>query len=55
MQTKHLYGKAKMITFLFKEFLSFFNKSILGGMSLNNQHLSILNGHANHVTLEAIK
>jgi hypothetical protein len=41
--------------FLVKEFLSFFNKSILGGMSLNNQHLLILDGHGSHVTLEAIE
>ncbi len=44
-----------MTTFLFKEFLSFFNKSIPSQMSFNNQHLLILNGHGNHVTLEAIK
>jgi hypothetical protein len=47
--------KPWMITFLFKKFLSFFNKSILGGVPLNNRHLLILNGHGNHVTLETIK
>jgi hypothetical protein len=44
-----------MIISLFKEFLSFFNKSILGGMSFSNQHLLILNGHSNNVTLQAIE
>jgi hypothetical protein len=44
-----------MIILLFKEFLSFFNKSFLGGMSFNNQHLLILNGHGSHVTLETIE
>jgi hypothetical protein len=34
-----------MTTFPFKEFLSLFNKSILGGMSLSNQYLLILDGH----------
>jgi hypothetical protein len=48
--------KKKLITtFLLKEFMSFFNKSILGGMSLNNQHLLIVDGHGSHVTLEAIE
>jgi hypothetical protein len=44
--------KTWVIIFLFKEFQSFFNKSIPSGMSLNNQHLLILDGHGNHVTLE---
>ncbi len=44
-----------MITFLFKEFLSFFNKSVPRGMSLNNRHLLILDEHDSHVTLEVIK
>jgi len=39
-----------MTIFLFKKLLSFFNKSIPSGMSLNNQHLLILDGHGNHVT-----
>jgi hypothetical protein len=46
--------KAWMTTFLFKEFLSFFKRSILGGVSFTN-NLLILNGHGSHVTLEAIK
>jgi hypothetical protein len=53
----HLYGNAKKnrdITFMFKEFLSFFNKLVSSGVSLSNQHLLILNGHGNHVTLETI-
>jgi len=40
---------------MFKIFLSLFNKSILGGMSLSNWHLLILDGHGSHVTLEAIE
>jgi hypothetical protein len=44
-----------MIIFLFKKFLFFFNKLILGGMPLNNWHLLILNGHGNHVTFKTIK
>jgi len=39
---------------MFKEFFFIFNKSIPSGMSLSNQHLSILNGHGNHVSLETI-
>jgi hypothetical protein len=44
-----------MIFLLLTEFLTFFKKSILGGVSFTNRHLLILDGHGNHVTLEAIK
>jgi hypothetical protein len=44
-----------MTSFLFKEFLSFFKKSIPSGSSLSNHHLLILNGHDSHVSLKAIK
>jgi hypothetical protein len=47
--------KVRMNFFLFKEFLAFFKKSIPNGMSFTNQHLLILNGHGNHVTLETIE
>ncbi len=47
--------KVWMTTFLFKEFLSFFKKFILGGISQTNQHLLILDGHGSHVSLEAIE
>jgi hypothetical protein len=47
--------RAWMTTFLFKEFLCLFNKLVLGGVSLNNQQLLILDGHGNHVTLEVIE
>jgi hypothetical protein len=47
--------RAWMTTFLFKKFLSFFNKLIPSGVSFNNRHLLILDGHGSHVTLEAIK
>jgi hypothetical protein len=44
-----------MIPFMFKESMVFFNKSIPSGVSFNNWHLLILDGHGNHVTLEAIE
>jgi len=47
--------KTWMITFLFKEFLSFFKRSIPSGVSFTNRHLLILDGHGSHVTLEVIK
>ncbi len=47
--------KTWMTTFMFKEFMYYFNKSILGGLSFNNQHLLILDGHGSHVTLETIE
>jgi hypothetical protein len=46
---------AQMTCFLFKEFLSFFIKLVLGGISQSNHHLFILNGHGSHVTLESYK
>jgi hypothetical protein len=46
---------AWMTTFLFKESMAFFNNSIPNGMSFNNRHLLILNGHGSHVTLKAIE
>ncbi len=47
-------SKAWMTTSLFKEFLSFFKKSIPNGISLTNRHLFILDKHGSHVTFEAI-
>jgi hypothetical protein len=41
--------------FLFKEFISFFNKLVPVGVSLNNQHLLFLDGYGGHVTIEVIK
>jgi hypothetical protein len=41
--------------FLFKEFLSFFKRSIPGGFSPINHHLLALYGHGSHVSLKAIK
>jgi hypothetical protein len=43
-----------MITFLFKEFLPFFNR-LVSGVSFTNRHLLIMDGHGSHVTLEAIE
>jgi len=48
-------AKAWMTTFLFKVFLSFFKRLVLGGISQTNCHLLILDGHGSHVTLEAIE
>jgi hypothetical protein len=48
-------SKAWMTTYLFKEFLSFFKRSIPSEISLTNRHLHILDGHGSHVTLETIK
>jgi hypothetical protein len=48
-------SKAWMTTFLFKEFLSFFKRSILSGISITNRCRLILDGHGSHVTLEAIE
>jgi hypothetical protein len=46
--------KVRMIYFLFKGFIPFFKKSILGGVSFTNRHLLVLNGHDNHVTIPHI-
>jgi hypothetical protein len=48
-------SKAWMTTFIFKDFLSFFKRSILGGISPTNRHMFIFDGHGSHVTLEAIE
>jgi hypothetical protein len=47
--------KTWMTSFLFKEFLSFFKRSIIGGMFPSNHHLLILNGHGPHVNLKIIE
>jgi hypothetical protein len=47
--------KAWMTSFLFKEFLSFFKRSIPSGSFLSNHDLLILNGHGSHVSLKVIK
>jgi hypothetical protein len=46
---------AWMMTFLFKEFPSFFKRLIPNGISQTNCHLLILDGHGSHVTLKAIE
>jgi hypothetical protein len=43
--------KTWMTSFLFKEFSSFFKRLIPGGISPNNCHLLILDGHGSHVSL----
>jgi hypothetical protein len=47
--------KTWMTSFLLKEFLSFFKRSILGGIFPSNHHLLILDGHGSHVNLEVIE
>jgi hypothetical protein len=44
-----------MTSFLFKVFLSFFKRSIPSGISPNNYHLLVLDGHSSHVSLKGIK
>ncbi len=46
--------KAWMIYFLFKGFIPFFKKFIIGGVSFTNRHLLVLKGHDNHVTMPHI-
>ncbi len=41
-------NKAWMTSFMFKEFLSFFKRFILDGISQTNHHLLILDGHGSH-------
>lgn len=47
--------KTWMTNFLFKEFLFFFKRLVLNGISLTNKQLFILNGHGSHVALKAIE
>jgi hypothetical protein len=46
--------KAWMTSFLFKDFLSFFKKSIFGEIFQSSQHLLIMDEHGSHVMLKAI-
>ena len=43
-----------MTSEIFLEWLGHFVKNILGGISNDNKHLLIFDGHASHVTIEAI-
>jgi len=47
--------KAWMITYPFKEWLIFFNKSMQRGISQENHHILILDGYGSHVTIEVVK
>jgi hypothetical protein len=48
--------KVRIITFLFKEFFSFFKKFVPYGIFQTNQDLlNFLDGHGSHVSLEAMK
>ena len=44
-----------MIAEIFLEWLVHFKNNIPGGMSRENKHLLVLDGHASHVTQEAIQ
>jgi hypothetical protein len=44
-----------MTTFVFKDFLSFFKRSIPSDIFLTNKHMLIFDGHGSHITLEAIE
>ncbi len=50
-----VHTKTWMTSFLFKEFLSFFKKLVLGGIFPNNYHLLALDGHGSHVSLKTIE
>lgn len=54
-----MYGNAKEgmddILSIQRVFLSFFKRSILGGIFQFNQHLLILVGHGSHVIVQTIK
>jgi len=47
--------KTWMTNFLFKKLFCFFKKLIPCGISLNNRHLLVLNGHGSPVILEVIE
>jgi hypothetical protein len=54
LQTKDLHGNAKkvwMIFYMFEEFIFYFLKFVLGGLSFFNRQLLIMDGHGSHVTL----
>ncbi len=47
--------KSWMASFLFKEFLSLFKRSVPSGISPSKYHLLALNGHGSHVSLEVVE
>jgi len=47
-------SKAWITIFFFKEFLSFFKRFILSGISPTNKHLFILDGHGSHVNMRQL-
>jgi hypothetical protein len=59
LKKKNMYGNAKEgmddILSIQRVFLSFFKRSILGGIFQFNQHLLILVGHGSHVIVQTIK
>jgi len=48
-------SKGWMMSFFFKEFLSFLKRSIPKDIFQSKLHLVVLDGHGSHVTLEAIR
>jgi len=50
-----VHTKTWITSFLFKKFLSFFERLVPGGIFPNNYHLLALDGHGSHVSLETIE
>jgi hypothetical protein len=48
-------SKAWITSFMYKKFLLFFKRFILGGISQIKCHLSIMDRHGSHVIVEAIE
>jgi hypothetical protein len=48
-------GRHELYLFLFKKLMLFFKRLIPNGISQYNMHLSILNGHGLHITIEIIE
>jgi hypothetical protein len=53
MQIRNTYANVKQG--MDHKFLLFFKRSILGGISQTKRHLSIMDRHGSHITIEAIK
>jgi hypothetical protein len=57
LKTRDLHGNVKRSLddfFLFKDFLSFLKNHVPSGVSFTNKYLVNVDGHGNHVVLEAI-
>jgi hypothetical protein len=47
--------KAWLITYLFKEWFIFFCSYVPKGVSKENQHFLIMDGHGFHITIQALE